>query len=881
MRRRKAAGGRIGFWRELRALHVCSTAFLLTLWFWPVTWAQSPTDRIEDVLVVGNRRIQESTISYYIQSQKNGPYDKFQVLRDFKSLLNTNFFDDITVKSRQGETGVIIIFEVKERPLIRAIEYEGMTSFKESDVLEKFRDMRVGLTVDSPFDPAKLPKARVALRGLLDQNGRPLGRIETEIEEITSSSIKLTFQIDEGPKVRIGKIDFMGNTVLKSDQLRGYLELNKERGPVVLFKGQDKYIKDKLEYDVQINLLESYRAIGYINARAGEPHVEIVEGPQGILIGFRKTKQQYYITIPIEEGEQFYYGTFDLEGASSFDPEAIRRTFPIQKGAVVNYTTLKEANENLKKLYSTRGFLDMDVIPSMTPNMDEKTLDIRMTIVEGKQYIVDKIEFSGNTRTRDKVLRREMFIEEQQPFNGRLLEISVTRLNQLGFFERIEEEHYEVVKKPDEGSADVIVKVEERSQQSIGLTGGVSGYNGTFIGINYQTNNFRGSGKTIGVQLSTGTRTSNYFLRYTDPYFRDSKVTLSLSVFNTRMRYDTFTASFGMIHPDQAVALYTMRNTGFEVGGSYPWRKWTRLGLNYTLSNIRIGGINPSIESLAVRQLVGFTPGGDPAEARKGIIRSEIRPSFTRNTKNSFFQATSGNSFFAQVSFAGGPLGGSYNLVRPWVEYQTFIPDRWLSRGRHTLAFRVRGQHLWPYGKLDSGAYQTVPFFERIFLGGEYDLRGFNIRSVSPMAITRNAVTDSAGNPLIDPSTGLPSFTSSIIPVGGDTSVVATFEYRVPIAGPLLLNGFVDVGTTMILRETKLSIFGPDTAVELLPETDGVLRASTGVEIQFLMPMINQPFRFIIAYNPLVMKTDAVLQGRRVDYQEKRSNVKFTVGYTF
>ena len=857
------------------------TIFALCLMFWGTIAAQSPADRIEDVLVVGNRRIRESTIFYYIQTQKNGPYNRSQILRDYKSLLNTNFFDEITLKTRAGETGIIVIFEVTERPLIRRIEYEGMKSFKESDVLEHFRDKRVGLTVDSPFDPAKLPKARQALRDLLDQNGRPLGRVETETEEITSSSLALTFRIDEGPKVRIGKIDFEGNTVLSSGQLRSTLELNKERSLMVIFKGKDKFIQDKLEYDVQVNMLEKYRAVGYINAKAGEPKVEIVEGPRGMLIGFRKTKQQYYIKIPIEEGEQFRYGSFEMEGASTFDPEAIKAGYRVELGAVVNYTALKKSNEDLKKLYSTRGFLDMDAIPAMALNTEDKTLDITITIVEGKQYVVDKIEFKGNTRTRDKVLRREMFIEEQQPFNGSLLDVSITRLNQLGFFEPIEEEDYEVIKKPDEGSADVVIQVKERSMQSIGFTGGVSGISGTFVGINYRTNNFRGLGQTIDVQMSTGTRTSNYFVRYTDPYFRDSRVTMSLSVFNQRFRYDTFTASFGLINPDESVTLYTQQQNGFEVAGSYPWRRWSRLGLAYRLSNIQITDINPAIESLALRQLVGFTPGGNPEDARSGILRSEVRPSYTKNTKNAYFQATSGSSLFGQVSIAGGPLGGSFNLIRPFVEYQKFYSDTWLSGGRHTLAFRVRAQHVWPYGTLPSGSEQTVPFFERIFLGGEFDLRGFDIRSVSPLAITRNALTDSQGNPLIDPGTGLPNITENLIPVGGDTSVVGTLEYRVPIAGPLTLNGFLDVGTSTILRKSKLTIFGPETVVELLPGTNGVIRASTGVEIQFLMPMINQPFRLIFAYNPRVLKSDIILRGRRFTLQEDRTNVKFTVGYTF
>ena len=842
--------------------------------------AQGPTDRIEDVLIVGNRRIRESTIFYYIQTQKNGPYNESQILRDYRSLLNTNFFDDITVKRRQGDTGVVVVFEVQERPLVRAIEYEGMKSFKESDVLEKFRDMRVGLTVDSPFDPSKLPKARRAIRFLLDENGKPLGRVEMDVEEITSSSVRLLFKVEEGPKVRIGKIGFEGNTILGAKDLRSALELNKVRGPVTLFKGTDKYIKEKLEYDIHVNMLEKYRAIGYIQAKAGDAKVEIVEASRGPLIGLRKTKQQYFITIPIEEGEEHYYGDFSVEGAENFNAQALELLYGVRKGEVLNYVSLKKSNEDLKKLYSTRGYLDMEAIPQIEVQ-DDRTVNITINIVEGKQYIVDQIEFAGNTRTRDKVLRREMFIEEQQPFNGTFLDHSIIRLNQLGFFEPIQEEDYEVVKKPDEGSADVVVKVKERSQQSIGVNGGVSGISGTFFGINYTTNNFRGLGQQISVQLTTGTRTSNYLLRFTDPYFRGTKMSLSASIFNQRFRFDTFSASFGLINPKDSVELFTRAQNGFEVAGSYPWGRWSRLGLGYTLSNIRITDIDPTIEALALNQLIGFTPGGDPETARDGIIRSEIKPSWVRNTKNAFFNATAGSSLTVAIPIAGGPLGGTFNMISPFVEYQKFYSDRFLSRGRNTFAFRLQGRHVWPFGNLDNGAPQTVPFFERIFSGGEYTLRGFDIRSVSPLAITRVARTDSAGNPLIDPGSGLPSFSDSLIPVGGDTSVIGTAEYRVPIVGPLTLNGFVDVGTSTVLRKGNLNLFGPDTAVQLLANTNGVLRASTGVELQFLLPVVNQPFRLIFAYNPLVLNTDIVVQGRRFNLEEERSNVKFTVGYTF
>jgi len=282
-----------------------------------------------------------------------------------------------------------------------------------------------------------------------------------------------------------------------------------------------------------------------------------------------------------------------------------------------------------------------------------------------------------------------------------------------------------------------------------------------------------------------------------------------------------------------------------------------------------------------LNQLVGFTPGGSPQDAATGIIRSEIKPSIQYNTKNQVFNATQGTLISFQIPIAGGPLGGDFNLIRPFLEFQKFLPDRLISKGRNTLAFRVQVNHIIPYGKLPNGDPMTAPFFERIFAGGEFTLRGFDIRSVSPWVITQTPSVDSLGNPTIDPATGLPLINESAIPVGGDTSLILTTEYRMPIFGPLQVTAFVDFGTATALRKDNLRVFGPTTNVILQENTNNVWRASTGAEVQFLLPVINQPFRLIFAYNPLILDTTIVSNGRRFFLREPRSGVKFTVGYTF
>jgi len=417
--------------------------------------------------------------------------------------------------------------------------------------------------------------------------------------------------------------------------------------------------------------------------------------------------------------------------------------------------------------------------------------------------------------------------------------------------------------------------------ESIGLSGGISGISGSFFGINYSSNNFRGLGQRIDVSLTTGTRTSSYNLSFTEPYFMDSKISMGASIFNQRFRFDTFTAFGGLIPENENVPLYTQKTTGFSLNGSYPLWRWTRVGLSYSLQTIKIEDIDDSFSDFAVNQLVGFTPGGSPEDARKGIIRSEIKPSLQYNTKNQVFNATQGTLISFEMPIAGGPLGGDFNLIRPFVEFQKFMPDRFISGGRNTFAFRAQVNHIIPFGKLPNGEPMTAPFFERIFSGGEFTVRGFDIRSVSPWAITQTASVDTLGNPTIDPATGLPLISESAIPVGGDTSLVLTTEYRMPIFGPLQVTAFLDVGTSTVLRKDNLRVFGPSTNVVLQDQTNNVWRASTGAEVQFLLPVVNQPFRLIFAYNPLILDTTIISNGNRFILREPQKNIKFTVGYTF
>jgi outer membrane protein insertion porin family len=769
-----------------------------------------------------------------------------------------------------------VTFIVKEKPLIREIKYVGNKSFTESNILDHFKERKVGLTIDSQYDPAKIRQAERALIDLLAMNGKPLGTVHTEVDPIPPSSVRVRFVMDEGPKVRIGEIRFIGAKVFQDDELRGALKLVKERGLITIFKGTDKYHEGKLEYDIESNLKTFYKEHGYMQVQVGEPVTRIFEGSRGPIPGFRKTKMQFLIEIPVDAGDQYRLGELTLKDCGIFKCEALVKMFGLEKGDVVNGKKIKDGLENIKKLYGDWGYIDWSYLPDQKFNPEKKTMDLTFEFQPSKQFFVHRINFVGNTKTRDKVLRREFVLEEGKMFSSRALDVSVLRLNQLGYFDKIEEKDYEV--KPDEktGLVDVNVKVKEKSQQSIGFSGGVSGISGSFIGVNYTTNNLMGRGETLEFSVTAGTRESDFVISFTEPYLLDTRWNMGVSLFNQRFRFDTYT-TFGVLGyaTGQPYELFTRRTSGVTLSVSRPLGlSFWRFGASYTYQNISVGDISPGFEAYALGQLVGYIPGGDPQKALTGIIRSELTPTISYNSTNAYWNPTRGSSLSLSVGVAGGVFGGEFNLVRPMVEFRHFRPDRWISKGRNTLGFRLLAEYACAYGG------STLPFFDRFYVGGETTVRGFDIRSISPLAVSSTPQFDPNGNPIIDLNNGLAKIDRSIVPVGGDSLGIFNFEYRIPIAGPLSVAGFTDVGFSHVFSKSSLGDFGT-TKIDIIPATNSTPRASVGAEVQFMLPMIGAPFRLIFAYNPLVFDEVFYVGNRSLHAQEPRRDIKFTIGRSF
>ena len=860
-------------------LGVCLLVFLVSVF--PVKAQLSDVTIVERVDIRGNRRISEDTIrGHIVQTRPGESYDKTRVEFDLRALYRSNYFENVEVEGRDGDIGKIITFVVSEKPLIRTIEYVGNKSFSESDILNAFKEQKIGITVDSQYDPVRVKTAERILQEMMIQSGKPMSVVRSEVEPIPPVSVRVRFILDEGENVRTGKISFTGNTVFSESDLRDALQLNKERSIFTMFKGTDKYHRGNLEYDIETNLKSFYQQYGYMQTQVGQPVVRIFEGPRGIIPFLRKTRHQFFIEIPIDAGDQYRVGKLELTNCDPLNCNALVGAFGMKEGDIMNYKSTRDTLEQFKRLYASNGYINFSYMPTMTCDPKTKTCDMMFDMQPGKMFFVNRINFLGNTKTRDKVMRREFILEEGQPFSGTSLDYSVMRLNQLGYFEMIDEKDYKV--RPDEntgtdvGKVDVDITVKEKSHQSIGFSGGASGISGSFIGFNYATNNFLGYGKAIDVSIMAGTRQTNYLISYTEPHLFDTRWNMGVQFFNTRYRYDSYN-TFGMTdYGGNSSELFTQRTTGatLSLGRRVGRTAWMVNG-SYTYQNINITSIAPGFESFALGQFVGYVS-GDANSVLSGIIRSEITPSIRYNTTNAYFNPTRGQSLSVSTAISGGILGGDFNLFRPGLDYRYFMADRWMSGGRNVFAFNLQLHYIQSYSN------SLVPFFDRLFAGGENTVRGFDSRSISPIAITSTRQFDFNGKPIIDQKTGLPqTLESTPFAVGGDALAVFSFEYRVPIAGPLMMAGFYDVGVTSVLRKRSMGDFGA-SEVNILEGTNNKLRGSTGVEFQFTLPVVNAPFRLIFAYNPHRLSgTITTPNGTGYIIDEPKRDIKFTIGRSF
>ncbi len=702
---------------------------------------------------------------------------------DFHRLWNTNFLDNLWVdvsdyKFPNGTIGKIVTYNMEERQRVKIVDYVGSKKIEVSKIDEKLKDANAQIRLDSFIDPGLVRKVEGIVRDMLREKGFQFATVTHEIKEIPGGPklVHITFNMDEGPKVKIRKIEFTGNKAVSDGTLKQQLKENKEQGPFTdfihfptwflsLIGEHGTYQEQKFDEDAE-KVVAYYRDQGYLRANVGVPELKEVADSND------KKTRWVELKIPITEGPRYKVGSFEVAGNTVVKtrvPEAAlqdgagrvstarsgsargwrrraRSTAPAATTSSPAFRTTSSTTTRTRTSPKTPDALKAPEAPK--PKDAAPIVDVTMRMQEGQQFFVNRITFTGNTTTRDNVIRREMRLVEDGVFNTEALKFSVKRLNQLGYFKALEGKpgEVDVQKIPNEtNKVDVKLKLEEQNRNQLTFGAGVSEFEGFFGQLSFQTANFLGRGESLTLSLSAGSRAQNYSLAFTEPFLFDRNITGGANIFKADVRY---------------VGQFTQKSAGGVLTMGFPLSGFSRMFVNYSYERVRvteIADVYQSPEVLArnpfLRDSLLLGVGGER-------IISKVVPSYVYNTVDQPIFPTSGKRFTTSIDLAG--LGGNTNFYKPMIEGVWFIKQA----PRLTLGMRAQAEYIHQF----TSASKDLPIFQKLFLGGEYSVRGFDIRTIGPQ----------------DPVTGLV--------LGGNKSLLFNIEEQITIAGPVRLIFFYDAG---------------------------------------------------------------------------------------
>jgi len=895
---------------------------------------------VEAIEFRGARRVSQDTLKALIFTKKGDTLDEEALHRDFMALWNSGRFDDIELEREKGKSGWILRFSVTERRVVRSIKYDGNKSITVSEILDRFKERHVGLSVEQQYEQSRVARATQVLKEFLAEKGRQFATVTPQIRQIPPSSVEVTFKIQEGIKVKVGTIDIIGNKVFGKRAIVRAMKNSRPIGiPHSIFMENlfaSTYDSSKFDEDME-RVRQFYMSHGYFKMAVTDHKATIHDtggsdsGTHIPLFYPNKPGKSADLSVTLEEGRQYRLGKINFVGVKLFrTPETLMRPiFGMAEGDIFSTEKLQKGFKNLQKLYGEFGFIDAVPEPDFDPQDADGKMNLTINVDEGKQFFVRRIDFSGNTTTRDKVIRREIMLDEGDMYNTRLWEMSILRLNQLGYFEVLKaEEAAAITRDTKNNTVDITLKVKERGKNSISLNGGVSEISGTFIGMGYSTNNFLGMGETLSLSSQLGTRIRSVTFGFTEPYLFDRPLNAGFTVYMQRFNYDqareaslfsgTNLISLYNQLGSQNLLNYVTNGYGGTVFVSYPLRRsFARLGLTYGIDRSSVTPLTTGATTYF--SYSDFQNLSGPNQLH-GIITSKITPSYTYNTIDHPITPSRGQSLFASFGYSGGPMGGNVQTLEPTLSYTRFMKG---LRPGHVIGFRLLARMEAGYGG------RSAPPFSRIFMGGEQDVRGFENYSIGPFAYIPSTTTvpvlNQDGSARLQKvivngqesyqavTQAVPSY--QIIYPGGDTQGIANFEYRIKIFGPLVLALFGDAGVNRVTfrNQLKLNQDRVDTLNAQYPyagfQNESILipgsqkiRTSTGLELQIMMPVVNAPFRVYWAYNPTTLNTnftppialDPTMFPNRASYEnaartvaypisypERRSMFRFTISRTF
>jgi outer membrane protein insertion porin family len=696
---------------------------------------------IERVQFRGNRKVEDDAIRVQLLSKPGTLLDAGKLREDLRAMWKLGFFADIDVEAEVAQNGgVTLTFAVKEKPAVRKVLVAGNSELG----LDKINEV-IDLELDAIVDISKVKKNRQKIADLYVQKGFYLATVDYEIKPVNEAEVDVWFKVDEKAKVKIREVQFIGNSAISDEELRNSIQTRRPDS-LSFLNDSGTYSQEAFERDLLL-VSAHYWDRGYANVKVGTPQLRL-----------SRDKQFMYLSIPIDEGPVFSIGTIsfkgDLIGSSAKNLEKIK----IRPGMSFSRTMIAEDREKLSNYYQDQGYAYANVLPLTKVDLPNRRINLTFEVARGKRAYFERINIRGNSKTRDKVIRREMKISEGELFNNTNLEISKRRINALGFFEN-------VVVSTKRGSSDefveVNVEVTERPTGTFQIGAGFSSVENFIAQAQISQNNLFGRGQTLALQAQISSLRQLFLLRFVEPYFLDTQWTFAFDLYNQSRGFGTF-----------------YRNaSGGTLTWGYPLSYEARAFLTYKLEDVSISTGSGGIANLGAKSVP--LQSTSVANLFRGGVTSSLRASLSWDSRNNRLFPTGGwyHTIFAEYA---SEYTGSENKFIRWGGFARHYRNLW---GPFVLKLNAE------LGITTSTDPLGVPISERYLVGGIYDIRGYAPRSLGPKLLTE--------------AVGDPGQSLGTLPLGGNMQIIWNSEIEFPLFKKVGISGvvFYDMGNAYNLED--------------------------------------------------------------------------------
>jgi len=631
---------------------------------------------IKDIAVQGNRRVQEAVILGRVTAKIGNPFVPTRLADDIRNVFALGFFDDVQLKVEDFEGGVKLVFVVVERPFVRDVVFAGNKKLDSAALQEKI-DLKLG----GVYNPVDVNRAAEKLKDYYEQEGYFEVAIAPDVQRLPDGDVSVTFRITEGRKIKIERIVIEGAHGLTPKEIKEVMATKECELIPIMLPGCEYIVpgtvqRQRLDEDVD-RIVQLYNDHGYIQARVESTDVQV-----------DRIKARVTIRIVVVEGPQFKVGGVDVTGTGVLPVEEIRRQILLKPGDVFSRSKLRESVKKINDVYGTIGRASADVNPSIVQDMPNLKINVTFEINEGPEVFVERINVAGNTRSEEKILRREIPMAEGDLFTTPKLARARQKLVNLNYFDTVN-----ATTAPGSAKDKVIVNIDvtEKPTGIFSLGGGYSSQDGIIGTLNLSQNNFLGRGWIVSLRLVGGGKVQNGTLGFTEPWLFDRPLSAGFDLFNNRRVFTDYTAN----------------SLGGDVRFGHPLGDYSRWNALYRVSQDKISNVN---QSASINLL----------DQEGTHLTSLVGVGLSRDTRDSVFETTRGSNASIGLDFAGVGFGEQWFRTLASTSY--FLPA-WRD---HVVGARVMGGYSLGWGR------GSVPLFERFFLGGPNSIRSFKAQEVSP-----------------------------------------------------------------------------------------------------------------------------------------------------